>query len=45
MIDLNLMDAALWWAVGGSVAVAITLDVLALLDFTARCWAMLIERS
>jgi hypothetical protein len=38
------MDAGLWIAIGGSLGVAVIADVLMLIDFTARCWAMLMEK-
>jgi hypothetical protein len=39
------MDAGLWIAIGGSLAVAVIADGLVLLALAARCWAMLMEQS
>jgi hypothetical protein len=38
-----MMDAALWWTVGGSLTVAITLDLIAVITWAQRVWAKLME--
>jgi hypothetical protein len=36
-------DAAMWWAIGGSVATAVVFDLIAVITWAQRVWAKLME--